>query len=243
MNKEVFREILRMWRSVFFTDALAIVCQCAALVAGIQYYRKRKEGLYFIIFAIAWLLAFTVSIYITKYIRVVLKDPELSILVEETSNVIVTITEYTCFSYFFYHSLHQIKNKKLVIFFSAFFILPVIIFFVRLLSGFPAQSIRHLSFTISSIEMILLLMPGLLYFIELFYYKPVEHLSQKPSFWIVSALTLYCILVIPFFLIADRFIYPNSAVLITGFTIHLISFCLLFLALVKAFSLNKKLTE
>ena len=172
-----------------------------------------------------------------------LKDPELSILVEETSNVIVTITEYTCFSYFFYHSLHQIKNKKLVIFFSAFFILPVIIFFVRLLSGFPAQSIRHLSFTISSIEMILLLMPGLLYFIELFYYKPVEHLSQKPSFWIVSALTLYCILVIPFFLIADRFIYPNSAVLITGFTIHLISFCLLFLALVKAFSLNKKLTE
>ena len=243
MHSQVFKEIMRYWQSSYYVDGLAILCQCIALVSGIRYYRKRKEGLYFILYTGAWLTGFTIVYYIHYYIKIAGKNPGASVIFYETCIVLISIVEYTCLSWFQFQVLTVLKNKNVVKLLALLFAIPVTLFFVKLAAGGPPQTITHLSYTLSSFEMTLLMIPCLLYFYELFTTKAQESLFNKPSFWIISALFLYCIIVIPFFLLADRFISGNRAVYNIGFTLHLSSFSLLFLALVKAFSLNKKLTD
>jgi len=243
MHSEVFKEIMRYWQSSYYVDGLAILCQCIALVSGIRYYRKRKEGLYFILYTAAWLTGFTIVYYIHYYIKIAGKNPGASVIFFETCIVLISIVEYASFSWFQFKILSLTKNKKLVKFLALLFAIPVTLFFIKLVTGSSWETVQHLSYTLSSYEMVLLLIPCLLYFHELFTTKAQENLFNKPSFWIISALFLYCIIVIPFFLLADRFISGNRTVYNIGFTLHLSSFSLLFLALVKAFSLNKKLTD
>jgi hypothetical protein len=242
MDERVLKSIYDYWQSVYYTDTLAIICMSIALISAVKYYKNNKAGGYFIMLILCWLIDFTIILYLKKYFLIVEQNRWLSILIEEISNVVASVTEYYCFSYFIFKSLILFNNKKLFQFSAILFLLPVIFFFSETVRGFPIERIRHLSFVISSIEMCLLALQCLLYFYELFKRKVQEPLIERPSFWIVSALFIYRILVIPFFLVADKFIDINKTVLSIGFTIHLGSFCLLFGALIKVFGMNKSLT-
>jgi len=241
MDKTVIRHILTYWRSEYYLSVVALVCQTIAMIKGIAYYRNKREGKFLLIYISSWLLTIVFIRYAIEYIRHVGNNNDLSIIIEETNYVVVSIIEYGCFSYFLSRLFASPKNKALVKIFTVLLIIPVLIFIHSLWLGNSAKVVRHLSFTISSIEMFLLAILCLIYFYELFQRASLGNLSEKPSFWIITALLLYCILVVPFFLVADKFITYNRIVLNIGFTIHLISFSVLFLAITKAFSLGKSL--
>jgi hypothetical protein len=209
MGKRVIKNILEYWRSAYYTDTLAILCMCIALFRAIRYYTKKKEDSYFIVFILFWLINFTIIQYLKKYYLLVEPNQKLSILIEEISNVIAALTEYYCFTHFIFKSLRNFNGKKLFRVLVFLFLLPVLFFFYEVARSFPIERIRHLSFVIASFEMCLLSIQCLLYFYKLFNRKVHEPLKERPSFWIVSALFLYCILVIPFFLVADKFIDTN----------------------------------
>lgn len=185
---------------------------------------------------------FTVATYIRLYISVIGHDTTFSILIDEIFVTIASIVEFCCFAYFFYKSLKSRRNKVVVKILAIAFTLPVMIFIDKLFTGSMALEIRHLSFLISSIGMCLLVIPCLLYYSELVSKKSYEPISQKPSFMIVSSFLLYCLLVIPFFLVADKFIETNPRVYHIGMIIHELSFCFLFVVMTWAFRLNKSLT-
>lgn len=224
-------------------DVFAIVCQCIALISGIRYYRRKKEGLYFIIYIFSWLISFTVVEWIVTYFQVIGRQYNRAILFEETCITIASMIEFCCFSYYFHNIFKFQKNKRLVKVLAAIFIVPVVFFFEKLVTGGSAAQVTQLSFVISSVALFLLAISCLLYYSELLTKPFTERLFKRPSFVIITSFLLYCVLVVPFFLLANRFVKTNSSVYFAGFTIHLTSFCLLFLAMTWAFRLNKSLTD
>ena len=162
MHSEVFKEIMRYWQSSYYVDGLAILCQCIALVSGIRYYRKRKEGLYFILYTAAWLTGFTIVYYIHYYIKIAGKNPGASVIFYETCIVLISIVEYTCLSWFQFQVLTVLKNKNVVKLLALLFAIPVTLFFIKLVTGSPWETVQNLSYTLSSYEMVLLLIPCLL---------------------------------------------------------------------------------
>ena len=242
LNKELIRAILDYYGQVYYTDVLAIICQFIALISGIKYYKQKKEGLYFIIYIFSWLMSFTVAEWITKYFQIIKTQNNTALLFEETFIATVSMIEFCCFSFYLYRVLKFQKHKMLIKILAGFFVFPAAFFFRKVLTGSSPAEVTHLSFVISSVVLFLIAIPCLLYYYELLMKTFSGPLFKKPSFIIITALLLYCLLVVPFFLVADKF-QKNKLVNDIGFTIHLTSFCLLFLAMTWAFRLNKSLTE
>jgi len=197
---------------------------------------------FFLLYICAAFTSFTLAHYIWEYLWTIEKKPEVAIVFQETKEVLFAIIEFSCFSYFMFKALKQ-HSRKLIKLFSVFFSLSVLLFIQKIVIGSSASEIRHFSFIVSSTEMGLLLIPCLIYLYELLKEKTEENLFQKPSFWIVSGLFIYSVIIIPFSLVADKFVKTNDRIIKIGFTMHLISFSLLFLALIKAFSLKKTLSD
>jgi hypothetical protein len=242
MDREVIKYLFDIWKPAYYTDLIAIICQCLALFYGIKFYFKRKEGGYFLIYILSWLLCFTIFEYIAAYIKLVQHDMPHSVIFEEINIMVASSVEYYCFSYFLYRVSGKNAKRLIIVSYSAFAVL-LLYFAFKIIIGSSPDAIKHLSYTISSVEMILLLIPTLLYFYKQLQQKKPDNLLKRPSFWILSSLLLYSVIVIPFFLVADKFLTSNRTAYYIGFTFHLTSFCLLFLALIKAFSLNKPLTS
>ncbi|MCW3117211.1 MAG: hypothetical protein JWM28_1293 [Chitinophagaceae bacterium] len=122
---------------------------------------------------------------------------------------------------------------------DAFIIFLYLLFFVKIVETI----IYKISDYIISFELLFLSILCIAYYFELFRGKAVNNLKQSPSFWIVTALFFYAVIITPFFmLVTDEFMKNQRDIYNALFAVHYILFSFLFLAIIKAFLCRKPLT-
>lgn len=243
MFKEIINTIWNDWAQTYYVNVFLIICQLIALFVGVIFYSKENIRRVFVLYISVSLINFTLIDYYIAYLRITNFDEKLRIIMYEKIEVAFALTEFFSFYYLFYTLYKKYKMAYLLKFFSIIFVCLITWFFIRSSSNVELEEIFHISFFISSMEMLFLSIPCLIYFIRLFRSEPVQNLTQSPSFWIVTGLVFYSTLIIPFFLLVDQIPISKQNILDYGFTIHLFLFSILFLFLSKAFSLKKPLTD
>ena len=240
MNNDAFENLLRISKAVFYTDFLLAICQLIAIIIIIFYSKNNKHTILFLAYCCsAFVLIF--SGWMGYYIN---SRNDSLVFFEELNSIIFAVVEYIVFYAYFKEVLISKLIKKIMFLFYMLFILVIIIF---LLISFS----RHLELTaiyrnsnyIISTELLFLAFLCLIYYFELFRKKPVNNLTQSPSFWIITSLFFYSIIITPFFMIINEdFIISHKNIYYALFAFHYISFSFLFLAIVNAFLCRRPLT-
>ncbi len=95
-------------------------------------------------------------------------------------------------------------------FFYVFLISSILLILISgLIKPFSDTSIRKLSDFVISSELLALTGLCLVYYFESFNKKGTSELKSSPSFWIVTGLFFYSIIIAPFFMITDEIIKLN----------------------------------
>jgi hypothetical protein len=80
------------------------------------------------------------------------------------------------------------------------------------------------------------------YFYDVVKDSSTVDLFQRPSFWIVSGLLLYCLAIVPFLIIARIIENTHHSVYNILYAMHYISLALFFLTIARAFKFKTYLT-
>lgn len=242
MKRSGWERLLELWQNVFFTDLFVIACLFAGLIVGIKSWQKDK--IYFLIFL--YIISALLLILLCDVINPVflnLKGRESSVFTE-TFNTCFGIIEYTVFYIFFYNTLRSKKTKKVMTLFLIPYTLTISVFLIKEFDNSLSKTeIVYFSDLIISGELLFLNGLCIVYYYELLKMNPVANLLKSPSFWIVTGLFFYCLLIASFFIISENFIKEYKQIYSGFYALHYISFGLLFLAITKAFLCKKTLTS
>ena len=234
MDKTFWGIILEEFKKVHFTNLFLCVCLVITIVLGIKYFRNTKLHIYFLCYAIVGLVPFVIFSFVGFYIsHLILRQTFYEVI-----NLIFCLVELYAFYYFFSKIL---KNRRVKSFLKnaiwAYLVL-VLIFFACIFMGLLSiYHIQYISYQVNVLELFGLLFCCLVYFYELLladggYEKTIE---WGPSFRIVTGLFLYCILSLPFFLIARNLMEFNLEFFHFMYSIHYVSITFLFLWIAKGF--------
>jgi hypothetical protein len=241
MKSSGWESIIQLWQNVFYTIFFTLFCIVIALVSAIRFSQKEKLSYLFLIYIISAGLLFT-SCELIGLAILDLRGRRVSIFFE-TANLCFAFIEYIVFYNFFLSILKSKITKKIMGLFSIFFAIVIILFISKEFDyTFSRSEIYHYSDMVVSSELLFLGILCIVYYSELLKAKPVTNLPQSPSFWIVSGLFFYCLLITPFFMISENLHNEYKQVYNVFYAAHYISFGLLFLALTKAFLCKRPLT-
>jgi len=240
MNNDVIGRILKGSQNVLFSDLLVMLCQVFAIIIIFKLFRRDKLTYHFLTYCLAGFLLF----FSGKLLYFFYDATESSARYTETGNVAFAVIEYVVFYYYF----KIILNSKILKAFMSVFLIPllvaassfvVVVFSIKLAD----DNILEYSNFIISPELLFLGIVCLFYYLELFRKKPLVKLTQSPSFWIVTSFFFYSLIITPFFIITnDEFRAAHRNVFFTLWTLHYISFSILFIAISNAFLCRKPLT-
>jgi hypothetical protein len=221
MDLTGWERLFKLWHKEYYINFFVLICIVTALVTAIKFHQKDKLYRYFYFYIISAFALFTLCDLVLIILN--LKGRAYSFVIESV-NICFAFIEYLLFYNFFFAVLKSKIAKKLMTIFIPFLALATILFAIKSRDhnfSIPAI-IRYADLTISA-ELLFLGSLCIIYYYELLRKKPIVNLQQSPSFWIVSGLFFYCIVISPF-------------------VIHYITFGILFLAITKAFLCKKQLT-
>lgn len=237
MNSEIIQNFLSQSRTVFYANLFTLSCQLIAIFISMFLLKKQKLAVLFLIYSSA---AFSLFI-----INEALLSPKKKgyFFVEESGNIVFALIEYILFFIYFRHIIFSVIAKRIMNFFLVFLIISIFAYFLYCIDKSPPDNviIKFSDFLISS-ELIFLAGFCLVYYFESFHKKNIARLRTIPSFWIVTGLFLYSVLIAPFFMITEEMIKTNKEFYHIAFAVHFISFGFFFLAISKALLMKKSLT-
>ncbi len=232
--------ILGFWQKFYYVTPFAILCQFAAIVSGVRYFKKEKIHILFVIYAFS---GFVLIIIINFFVIALDIQGKNRTLIIESINILFAFVEYLVFYYFFQKVIRSTVAKKIMKIFFVLFTVTILHFFWKETDPtFPRISVRYYSDLIISAGLLFLASICMIYYFELFQKKSATNPVQSPVFWIVNGLFFYCILIVPFFLISTKLLAMQKESYFILFAVHYVFFGLLYLALAKAFLCKKPLT-
>lgn len=241
MDQGGWEDLIHNWQNVFYTILFTIFCILVALVVVIKFPQKEKLGYLFFLYIISALLLFAICYFLGTAV-LNLAGRQSSVLFE-TANICFAFFEYFVFHNFFNNILKSKVAKKIMHFFLLAYIPVIILLIIKEFDYTISRSeIQHYNDIAISAELLFLATLCIIYYYELVKAKPIINLLKSPSFWIVSGLFFYCILITTFFLIAENLFMHNRQIFYVFYAVHFISFGLLFLAISKAFLCKRPLT-
>jgi hypothetical protein len=107
---------------------------------------------------------------------------------------------------------------------------------------FLINDLRHLIDIIFSLELLFFGGLSIFYLYDVVTGSSIIDMFQRPSFWIVSGLFIYCLAIVPFLLIAEIIRRNHHALFYCLYALHYISLAIFFITIAKALSLKKTLT-
>jgi hypothetical protein len=235
-----FRSLIDSWSRDFYTEPFLMACILLALYISLTFHKKEKIRRAFIIYIIAGFLLLAIpSVW-----RLLGFYMGRSVLVyNEMANTIFENIELCVFLFFFSKVLKSTFLDR--IFFTLALIFFVFSFYYSvwiLQSKALDREVVTFSMQLNVIEMLFLLIACLTYYFHLFKEKPSIDLFKKPSFFIAVSLLFYCILIIPFFIIGESLRKSNQPIYNLLFSIHFLTFSLVYLSITKAFLCKARLT-
>ncbi len=238
MNSELLHRFLSVSRNLYYTNLFTLGCQVIAMITTLSFIKKESKAPVFFIYSCAAFSLFSVS-----DILLTLQEGG-SFFPREATSIIFSFIEYFVFYRFFQTILVSSNIKKAMNFFLVLFTSTMIIFLLSGIINTLSNSIITVfaDFLISS-ELFFLTGLCLFYYFESIHKKPTSELKSSPSFWIVTGLFFYSIIIAPFFMITDEIMKSNKKFYFIAYAVHYTSFGFLFLAITKAFLMRKPLTS
>lgn len=235
MISDLLKKVLQDAETTFYVIYFVLFSQIVSIAISLYYLNREKYAKLFFLYSFSAFL-----LMITNHILVLLPATQYIV---ESSNMIFSFIEYLVFFLFFRKLLSSELVKKIMTSFLVLYALLVAGFSTYILYWKPAPHfIMKVSDFIISPELFFLACLCLVYYFELFRKKPLYDLKSSPSFWITTGLFIYCIVIVPFFLISDELLAIQKAFYYEAYTVHYFSFGCLFLAISRAFLFKKALT-
>lgn len=227
---------INYWERLYFLELILLLCHAFAVIMSFKYYKNTFLNKVFLTGITLYLLGYLVLqvVSINTFGTSSLFKKNLILII----NNCVIIIEYTMFSLWFIKIIKYDKIRLLSIFINWLLLFSIVI--IQPYTFFHySEYLEKISLNLNTIEFITLLIICLCYFHETSKNDIKVNLSHSPSFWINSGLLVYITSSIPF-LVCGSYLHANNkeAYFILN-SIHYISLSMLFLAIAKAFSLNK----
>lgn len=226
------------WKVCFFTEAMLVILLFAALWISLKN-RKRHAEMKFFPFYIAFLLIVFISLYANIYSEKIWNYSITTFNFHHYIDYISTLFELFVFIHFFVHVISNRWFKKFIIFIAILF---TIYYLAELV--YDDRFTRSISKTTQSrvytIQSLVLLIPCIRYFYELFKHPPILNLKQEPSFWIVTGLSFFIISTLPYSLI-ENYLRKNHLYLMTAlYSVFYIFYIILISMIIRAYTCNPK---
>lgn len=217
-----------------YLDSFVLLCIIIAIVTEVKNLKSNPSVLPFFLYTCS---AF--ALFAGTDIAFTINKPVSDFSIEGL-NILFASVEYIIFYFYWRRVLDHFFIKKVMPFFIVLFPISLLYYFYRgLLISDSDVIIKKIPDFIISLELLLLAIPCLLYYWELFKIKPLQSLNTRPSFWITTGLFLYAITIIPFFIISNDLLKKNQPVHDAAFAVHYVLFGFLFLAITKAIQFKK----
>lgn len=226
----------------FYSDSFLLCCMIICLIFSIIYYRRNKLNTIFLAYTTSVFIAIIlVEILVLKVFKISKQEKDLYILL--INNLVICI-EFISYYYLYFPLIKSEQLKKILLFSRFIIIISItIIIILTFFTSFSYNKILHASYLINMFEFIILLLICLQYFFQVNKEETALSLKDSPLFWISSGVLIYVSASIPFMSTGDILYQIEKKLYTSFFSVHYYALGLLFLALSKALSLNKQLTE
>jgi len=221
------------WRKVHFTEPLWYLSIIISIIVGILNFKKTKLHISFLCYSLMAILLFVVYDLVSYYES----NSTSREKIYEVINTLFCLVEIFVFYFFFSHKLKSLLFRSILrILVWIYFILVFSFYLCIYFSVFDVSQIHYLSYQMTVVEFFILLICCLIYFYELLSSDPAgSTFNLGPTFWIIASLFLYCIISLPFFIIARNLFQTNREIFFWMFSLHYVSLSFLFFCLAKAF--------
>lgn len=240
---------LSLWEKIssnYYTDLLWTICAIFTLSIGFKYYRKDRTYRFLLAYIFINSIILAIIVMFMKYFSIDLDSKGISTYkLMEIMNTIFSAIEISTFFFFFKLVFNTKTTNQIINILWILFISLCIIFFFKIFNNkFSTGEILRNSFVVSIIELLLLVSFCIFYFYTLFTKEitNIARFNKSPSLWIITGLFIYCIISLPFFLIADNLYLTARNIFKIMHAIHYISISFLLLCIAKAFSCETTLT-
>ena len=187
--------LLRDLTESFYTDGICFLMTIIGFITAIKRKERHKSlsvflfyfGAYFILKSIFFVPGFVShSFFYNVWYKV-----------ELYSDFIFTFFEYFVFRFFFKSVFKSLKNQIVLTLISYIFVTLFLVLYINdilLVKTLRIQTIQNLF----SIQAVSLLIPCVLYYIEIFKKTPSFNLTNEPSFWVVTGLSFFMLCTLPY---------------------------------------------
>lgn len=227
--------IIDNWYNSFFTEIIliAVLILCFLTAFKLKTRQPVLSASYLHLYPLSFLI-----IIIISYIAAILCDNKIlqynQFSLESYADYFFTLVEMLIFMHFFSLVLKNKSKKKILIFVQLFFIVYFIIE-LFLNEKFPNKITNETQSRVYTTEAIILLIPCVMYFIELFRTPSSSNLKFNPSFWIVSGLFFFLICTLPYSLVENYLRKKHLSLLASFYSLFYIFYIIFFLMITKAY--------
>jgi hypothetical protein len=178
----------------FISDVFSLISTLTALIIACLYCYRPDYPAYLRIFPLYLFTSLLVDLFAVKFLRTFLPftvHADKSHIVNFLYNFFA-VFETVVFAYFLYKVIRSPLMKKLTVLLLSLFL----IYFtcISFLNGLYYYNYKAVAF-----ESIVILIPCLIFFRELFTRREPLNLLQEPSFWMVTGIFFYLATVFPLF--------------------------------------------
>lgn len=232
------RKLFEHWKSCFFTELLLVVLLFIALCVALRNRRRYEVLKYFPLYIISLIILY-LSIYIS------LLSPNLLSYITTTFNFInyldyiSILVELFVFTHFFRLVIVSKRMKMTLVLLILFFI-PYFLFELYNDRYFPRSISETIQSRVYTVEAVLLLIPCVFYFYELFKRPAVLNLKNEPSFWVVTGWSFFAMCTLPYSLLENYLRNIQSTLMTQLYSVFYIFYILLFIMIIRAYSCKKK---
>lgn len=225
-------ELANKWARSFYTESVLLIVLLISLLVALRN-RKRHTILSNVEFYITGLL----FVYLSSYLEFFgIKEQELPYKISYSFylDYLFTLLEFVIFFDFFTTILKTQKVTKLFIIIKGLFIAY---FFVELFFDyqFPQKVSEYTQARVYTVEAIILLIPCILYFVEIFRTLPYLKLTDQPSFWITTGLFFFLICTLPYSLLENYLRKYYHDIMMQLYSIFYLFYILFFVMIIRAY--------
>jgi len=223
-----------MFTDIYSTSiGINLITNLLALVVSIFYSYRSLNPSYLRIFPPYLFVSIALEIFVTPYLRFLGMQPFGSH--QDYAMAVVynlfTPFELFMFAWFFFRIIQSPLIKRLLVIFLMLFCFFFIIYFLQVDIG---KKIEHLPVVLESI---IILMPCLTWYRELFTLSEPTNLYREPAFWIVTGIFFYLATIIPYYVASNYLISHGLAgVAKSLYSINNFSLVITYILFIKGFT-------
>jgi len=224
------KEILKYSHEMLYTDLVSFSVAVIGLLVSVWKRNQNRQLTPLFFFFLGYVFDFLFSFFIHQNATLLNRYRILSNYI----GFFYTIVEFLAFFFLIKNHLTSDKIKSFLKPLLPVFVGPIFIYFIYYKISRTEIDQYFLQFTYT-IQAPVLVFACVLYFMELFTKEPKLDLSSLPSFWAVTGLAFFMLCTLPFSILGLYLIKTNYNLIFQLFSIVNISYCLLFMMIIKAY--------